>query len=290
VTRYAIVTPVRNEAAGLPGLVASVAAQTVAPSTWLLVENGSTDGTPDVARRLAADRPWIRLVEVEPFVAAERGGPIVLAFHAGLAELGELPPFVAQLDADVTLPPDYFERILDRFAGEPRTGILSGVCYEEVGGHWTQRHLTGANVWGAARTYRRECLEQVLPLEPRTGWDAIDVAEANARGWTTATIGDLPFYHLRPEGSRERTQWSAWAAQGRVSHYIGYRPSYLVVRALFRAVRDPGALGLLAGYFGNVLRREPRCDRSALRAWVREQQRLRHLLDRASEARGARLG
>lgn len=289
-TEYAVVTPVRNEAAGLPRVVESVAGQSVRPATWLLVENGSTDGTADVARSITVAHPWIRLVEVERFEAAERGGPIVLAFHAGLAELGELPPFVAQLDADITIPPDYFARLLSRLAGDDDMGIVSGVCFEEVAGTWTQRHLTGANVWGAARLYRRACLEAVLPLEPRTGWDAIDVAEANARGWRTETIADLPFYHHRPEASRERTRWSAWAAQGRVSHYIGYRPSYLVVRALFRAVRDPAALGLLAGYFGNVLRREPRCDRPALRAWVGEQQRLRHLLDRAAEARGSRAG
>ncbi len=283
---YAIITPIRNEAETLARLVGTVAAQTWLPDTWLLVENGSTDGTPDVARELIREHPWIRLVEAPAREHRERGAPIVEAFHLGLAELGQLPDAVAQLDADITLAPDYFERLGGELSGDERLGIVSGTCYELVGDEWTERYATGTYVWGAARLYRGSCLEQVLPLEPRTGWDAIDVAEANALGWTTAIFPDLPFYHHRPEGSRERTQWSSWAAQGRVSHFLGYRPSYLVVRALFRAPREPAALGLVAGYGGSILRRSPTCPRPEVRAWVREQQRLRHLVTRASEARG----
>lgn len=285
-TAYAIITPIRNEAETLARLVGTVATQTRLPDTWLLVENGSTDGTVDVARDLGREHPWIRLVEAPARDHAERGAPIVAAFHVGLEELGELPDAVAQLDADITLPPNYFERLGRELSRDETLGIVSGTCYELTDGAWAERFATGANVWGAARLYRRACLEQVLPLEPRTGWDAIDVAEANAQGWTTRILPDVPFYHHRREGSRERNRWSSWAAQGRVSHFLGYRPSYLFARALFRAPRDPAALGLVAGYGGSVLRRSPTCARPEVRTWVREQQRLRHLVTRASEARG----
>jgi glycosyltransferase involved in cell wall biosynthesis len=284
--RYAVVTPIRDEAGALSRLVDTIVAQTHRPETWLLVENGSTDGTPDVARKLIEEHPWIRLVVLPALEHRERGAPIVAAFHAGLRELGELPEAVVQLDADLTLPADYFARLVEAMVGDDRLGIVSGTCYELAKGEWTERYATGMFVWGAARLYRKSCLEQVLPLEPRTGWDAIDVAEANALGWRTAILRDVPFYHHRPEGSRERTRWSSWAAQGRVSHFLGYRPSYLVVRALFRAPRDPAALGLVAGYGECVVRRSPPCAKPGVRAWVREQQRLRHLVTRASEARG----
>ena len=284
--RYAVVTPIRDEAGTLARLVDTIAAQTHRPDTWLLVENGSTDGTADVARELIREHPWIRLVVTPAVEHRERGAPIVAAFHAGLRELGELPDAVAQLDADLTLPADYFERLVEAMARDERLGIVSGTCYELSGDEWAERYATGMSVWGAARLYRRACLEQVLPLEPRTGWDAIDVAEANALGWSTAILREVPFFHHRPEGSRERTRWTSWAAQGRVSHFLGYRPSYLVARALFRAPRDPAALGLVAGYGGSVLRRTPTCPKPQVRAWVREQQRLRHLVTRASEARG----
>lgn len=285
---YAIITPIRNEAGRLARLVGTITAQNWRPDRWLLVENGSTDDTLEVARTLTREYPWIGIVEASAREHRERGAPIVDALHTGLRELGRLPDAVAQLDADITLGANYFERLADALARDDALGIVSGTCLELDGTAWTERYVTGSYVWGGARLYRRACLEQVLPLEPRTGWDAIDVAEANALGWTTAILRDVPFRHHRAEGSRERTPWSAWAAQGRVSHFLGYRPSYLIVRALFRAPRDPAALALVAGYGGSVLRRRPTCAKGNVRTWVREQQRLRHLVTRAAEARGGR--
>ena len=283
---YAVITPVRNEAENLERIVASMAAQTVRPSHRVLVENGSTDATPEIAARLSREHPWIRVLSIAALAATERGAPIVRAFHHGLASL-EPCDVVGQLDCDLTVLPDYFERLLRELERDEQLGIVSGTCFEQEGGAWRERHITAGYVWGAARAYRNACLQQVLPLEPRTGWDAIDVAQANALGWKTRVLRDLPFFHHRREASRERTRWSAWAAQGRVSHYLGYRPSYLVVRALAWALRgDPGALALVAGYAGEVLRRRPQCAKPGVRDWVRAQQRLRNLPRRAAEARG----
>ncbi len=283
---YAIVTPVRDEAANLERIASCVASQTVRPVVWVLVENGSTDETPDLAARLADEHAWVRVLRAGPVEAEERGAPIVHAFHLGLASLRPHPEIVVQLDADLSFPPDYFERLLRALGEDRRLGIVSGTCYEQHGGEWREQHVTAASVWGAARAYRGECLERVLPLEPRTGWDAVDVAEANALGWETRILRELPFYHHRREASRERSRWSAWAAQGRVSHFLGYRPSYLLLRALFRAFRDPVALALVAGYADEALRRQPQCAKPGVRTWVREQQRLRALARRAAEALG----
>ena len=287
-SRYALITPLRDEAQNLERIAACVEAQTARPDPWVLVENGSTDDTPAIAARLTAAHSWIRLLEMSPPAAAERGAPIVLAFHHALATLERFPSPVGQLDADLTFAPDYFERLLHELDTNERLGIVSGTCFEEEAGEWRERFGTGASVWGAARLYRRACLDAVLPLEPRTGWDAIDVAVANARGWETKVLRDLRFYHHRREAERERTRWSAWTAQGRVSHFLGYRPSYLIIRAAFRAFRDPSALGLVAGYAGEAIRRRPQCTRTGVRTLVREQQRLRRLARRAAEARGGR--
>ena len=172
-TAYAIITPIRDEAETLARLVSIVAAQTVRPTSWVLVENGSSDGTPDVARELVREHPWILLVEAPARQHVERGAPIVEAFHHGLRGLGELPDFIAQLDADITLPADYFERLLEELARHTRIGIASGTGYELSGEEWVERYATGSYVWGAARVYRRACLEQVLPAraEARLGRD-----------------------------------------------------------------------------------------------------------------------
>lgn len=284
--RYAVVTPVRNEAESLPRLAESLAAQTRLPETWVVVENGSTDETAKVARALASRYPWLRVVYTPRTPDGERARPIVLAFEAGLESLSPPPPFVAKVDADVTLPPGYFEGLLERLTSDPGLGVVSGTCLEEHEGAWRERFGTGSGVWGAARVYRWTCLEQLLPLEQRTAWDWIDVAEANVRGWGSQVARDLTFYHHRREGDRARTRWTQWSSQGQAAHYLGYRPSYLFARAIYRSLRDPAALALIYAYARASLRRQDRCRKSALVAHVREQQLLRHITRRIAEARG----
>ncbi len=287
---YAIVTPIRNEVDHLERFAESIVSQTVAPEVLLLVENGSTDGTVELALHLAERHSWIRVIYAGAEAGPERALPIVGAFTAGLAELAPLPHAVAKVDADVTLPASYFERLLDELDREAELGVVSGTCFELDDGTWRERFGTGTSVWGAARAYRGACLDQLLPLEPRTAWDWIDVAEAQLRGWSTRVVRDLPFYHHRREGEHAPSRWAQWSAQGRAAHYLGYRPSYLILRTLFRAFRDPAAVGLLSAYVGRAIRRSGRCEKHELVSYVREQQRLRNLRRRAGEALGKPLG
>lgn len=284
--QYAVVTPVRDEAESLPRLAESLAAQTSSPETWVVVENGSTDETAEIAHKLASRHRWIRVVDAAAGPEGERARPIVLAFQAGIAALSPRPQFIAKVDADVTLPPEYFEGLLEKLDTDRILGVVSGTCFEQHDGAWLERFGTGSSVWGAARVYRWTCLEQLLPLENRTAWDWIDVAEANVRGWRTAVARDQPFYHHRREGDRARTRWAQWSSQGYAAHYLGYRPSYLLVRALYRSLRDPAALALVSSYAGAALLRQERCRKTALVEHVREQQLLRNLTRRATEALG----
>ena len=282
---YAVVTPAWNEADNLPPLARRLESQTQRPTVWVIVDTGSTDTTRELVDGLAREHAWIHGVSIEPAPAA-RGGPVVRGVMAGLAELGdELPEVVVKLDADLDFEDDYFERLVDAFASDPSLGIASGLCYEQVDGEWRPGFGTRSHVWGASRAYRRECLREVLPLEERQGWDEIDAIKAQLRGWEVATLFDLPFRHLRPEGGRDGGR-RRWFDQGDTARYMGYRFSYLVARALFRARRDPAALAMVPGYVGASLRRAPVLPDRDARAYVRRAQRLRELPLRAREARG----
>jgi hypothetical protein len=217
-----------------------------------------------------------------------RGGPVAKAFVAGAGELDVEPDVVIKVDADVSFPEDYFERLLERFAADPRLGIASGTAYELEDGEWVPRYVTGGRVRGASRAYRWACLQDVLPLDDRPGWDGIDELKAIARGWSTTSFDDLRFDHHRPVGGRDESRRERLYAVGRATYYTGYRPSYLVLRSLFKARRELTALMMIAGYFGAAIRREPRCADPAVHAYIRDQQRLRALPSRAREAVGRR--
>lgn len=286
---YAVVTPARDEADNLPRLAASLAAQTIKPAAWQIVENGSTDGTLEVAEGLAADYPWIRVQSLPGSAAAERGAPVVRALQAGISALGRMPPeILVNVDADISMEPDYFERLLVKFDEDASLGIASGSAFELDGGEWRQRFVTDTTVWGASRAYRWECLQALLPFEERIAWDGVDEFKANARGWSTAAFEELPFRHHRREGERDGTPWRARRNQGQAAYYLGYRPSYLLIRALWHARRELGALGMIWGYAAAALRREPQIADADARAFLRRRQSLRNLKLRALEATGRR--
>ena len=286
---YVVVTPVRNEAKSLPSLAEALAAQTEQPQRWIIADNGSTDSTRATALELGSRYPWAAAFDVATDGELMRGAPIVRAFHAALEELDSEPDVVVKLDADITFEADHFERLLAEFETNPALGIASGVCYERGDdGVWRQRHGTGAGVWGAARAYRWACLQAILPLEERMGWDTIDMIKASVRGWDARVVEDLPFRHHRPEGIRDGSRARSWAIQGRASHYMGYRFSYLLVRTLYRSLQDPSAVALLWGYLAAALRRQPTCADSDVRAYLRRAQSVRRLPLRIREARKPR--
>ena len=204
----------------------------------------------------------------------------------GIEALGTEADVVVNVDADVTMEDDYFERLLQAFEHEPSLGIASGSAWELSGGVWRQRFVTGGTVWGATRAYRRACLTDVLPLEERHGWDGIDQLKAHARGWETKTLTDLPFRHHRTEGSEDGSSWAHWRVNGDTAYFMGYRPWYLIARTLHRCRRDVAAIGLIVGYAAAAARRSPRLDDPPARAVLRNDQSLKHLLRRRREALG----
>jgi hypothetical protein len=195
---------------------------------------------------------------------------------------------VVKLDADVSMGPDYFERLLARFDADPALGIASGLCLEEEQGEWRPRYVVRGHVRGASRVWRWTCFEAIRPLETRLGWDEIDELKANVLGWKTTTFNDLVFRHHRQVAQRDGAQRLRWQENGQRAHYMGYRFSYMLLRCLHHARRDPSALWMIASYLRAALRRRPQYPDVEVRRFLRRQQSARYLGVRAREARGKR--
>jgi hypothetical protein len=208
-------------------------------------------------------------------LSAGRGsGRDVIAFNAGIEALEGPADLVLKLDADVSVEPDYFERLLETFAAEPKLGIAGGVCLELEDGRWMPQHVTAGHVRGAVRAYRWECFQAVTPLVERLGWDGIDEVKARTLGWETRSLPGLEFRHHRRLGSRDGRR-RAWAGQGEAAFYMGYRPSYLLLRTLLHMRRDRAAAFMTFGFARSWLRREPRhADADVVRRLRAEQGRL----------------
>jgi len=275
---YAVVTPVRDEADHFARTAESIVSQTHRPQQWVVVDDGSTDGTRELAERYAAEHDWIEVIAPDVEHERARGAPIVRAFQRGYGALREQPEVVVKLDGDLFLPAHYFEWVAQTFARDSRAGIVGGVALIPEDGRWVPERGNLLNVNGVAKAYRVACLDDIGGLRPSMGWDGIDEYGARARGWNVRVLTELTLLHYKPRGSKQKPLKARWE-EGRGNAYMGYLPSWLALRAAYRAlVEKPpiaGGLVLFAGYAWARLRRLPQVDDADARAELRAEQRAR---------------
>ena len=148
---YVLVTPARNEEAFIGKTIESVIRQTVRPRNWIIVDDGSSDGTVAIASSAAAVYPWITVVRRtnRGFRVVGRGS--VEAFHCGLSALQTVEyDYIGNLDADIIIGPRYYETILAAFEVDPTLGIAVGSLYETHGGSRKRLSVpTGNGGWGS---------------------------------------------------------------------------------------------------------------------------------------------
>ncbi len=277
---YVIVSPVRDEAEHLGRTIASIVAQTQRPAEWVIVDDGSTDATPQIAAAAAAEHAWIRVVTRSERASSSRGRgkPIVEAFNTGLATISTEHEFVVKMDGDLFVPPHYFDWVARTFERYPRAGIAGGFGLIPDGDDWVPDQVGRHNVVGYIKAYRRACLDEIGGLQASMGWDGIDEYSARARGWTVHPLGELTVLHYRRRGARQ-AWWRARWDEGRGNAFMGYLPAFVVLRAGYRALveRPPilGGIALAAGYAWSRLTRRPQVPDAAARAELRAEQRAR---------------
>jgi len=285
--RYAILTPARNERDNLERVAESIIAQEHRPAWWIVVDDGSDDGMDIVARDLAARHEWILALgtgeAADDLAKGRRRGRDLLAFRRGVSALPEPVDVFVKVDADTSFEPDYFARLLERFAEQPDLGIAGGSCYEIVDGAWERIKVSGSHPRGASRAYRWALLDDVFALEPEMGWDGVDEVMAELRGYRTAGFHDLGFRHHRKVGERDG-RLRAGSLLGRQAWYMGYRPSYLMLRALYRARENTASLAMVWGYASAAVSGAPQCPIPTVTRRVREGQRLRVVMRRGGWA------
>ena len=280
---YVIITPMRNEAVHLEAVLAGVLDQSVRPSLWLVLDDGSADDSAAIAERAAAAHPWIRVVRLADRGFDAVGGGVAAAMNHGLGLLaGERCDYVAKVDADVALPERYFETLLTLCRDQPAVGICSGHPYTYVAGRrFVERHGDSFPS-GTARLYRRSSLDAIGGFVPSVGWDTVDILRMRMRGHTTRVLHDLEYLHLRRMGTRNGYV-DGMVRDGRNAWLTGYGGLFFTARALFNARYRPWLLRsacMLWGYADARLRRLPRIVTDEEVAFHRALQRRRILMMR----------
>jgi biofilm PGA synthesis N-glycosyltransferase PgaC len=272
-----LITPARDEAAHLERTIRAVAAQTRRPDLWLIVDDGSTDATLEILDRAAAELPFLRVLQAPEH---PDGGPDRLAvaaearaFNWALETL-ELDDYthVGKLDADIELPAEYFQRLLDRFEREPRLGIAGGGLLERGRTGWQLTKVPDNHVRGALKLYSRKCFAAIGGIEERLGWDTIDETYARMHGFDTRslTAPGLTARHHRPVATRGGALRGR-ARHGQCAYILRYGGWWVALRSFKVACAPPYGLtgaAFLYGYMRSVARREPRVEDEQFQRFV----------------------
>lgn len=278
--RYVIITPVRDEERYIEDTLGSVCSQTTLPVEWVIVDDGSSDHTGDIADRYAAKYPWIHVLRRENRGFRKSGGGVMEAFYDGYNVLQCKDwDFVVKLDGDLSFEPDYFEQCLEYFRRDPKLGIGGGEILHDIAGQIKTEENPHFHVRGATKIYRKACWEAIGGLWRAPGWDTIDEVKANMLGWKTYTFGDLSLFHHRLTGSEEGL-FRDRVKHGVACYVSGYHPLFVAASCVRRVTQKPrviGSIGIFYGFLKSHVTRYPRLEDRSYFAYIRGQQ-LRRLL------------
>jgi len=260
---YVLITPARNEEAFIEKTIESVIHQSVLPVKWVIVDDGSTDRTPDIVDSYAQHYPWIEVVH-RPRREKRDFAQKVHAFYAGFERVQSLQTsLIGNLDADISFGPDHFEFLIQKFVEDPLLGV-AGTAYTQPGWDSTRDSFEGqASVHGACQVFRRECFQDIGGYRPNPGGgiDWIAVTTARMKGWKTRNYPERRFHHHRIMGTAERGQVGAAFDYGKKDYFFGGSPVWEIFRVAYRMTKKPifiGGVALLSGYCWAAIRRTKR--------------------------------
>lgn len=289
VQRLLVISPVRDEQAHIERVAAAVASQIRQPDAWVVIDDGSTDETPDILAALLVEIPFLTVLRApERSAAAKATDRLALAAEARAFNLALAGvrwrsfTHVAKLDGDTELPPRYFERLLAEFAADPRLGLAGGVYADPVKGgtRWRVVRIPHEHhVPGSLKCWSLPCFEAIGGVQERLGWDTIDETYARMHGYATRSLPELVALHHRPWGTADG------ALRGRARHgacaYVArFTLPWVMLRSLKVARAKPlllSGFAFLYGYLSAMLRGAQRVEDPDFARFVRRELRARVL-------------
>jgi len=219
--KYYIVIPAHNEEDFIALTLDSLLSQTLLPTKVVVVNDNSTDKTAEIVGSYAKENPFISLVNTTSEAIHLPGSKVIQAFYKGYETLDENYDILVKLDADLILPDNYFQTIVNHFKSDDRIGMAGGFAYIEKNKEWILENLTDKDhIRGAFKAYRKECFLQIGKLKPAMGWDTVDELISKFYHWKVITDASLKVKHLKPTGANYNK--TARYKQGEAFYTLGY--------------------------------------------------------------------
>jgi len=244
--KYIAVCAARDEENFIKRSLLSVLNQTIPPELCILIDDGSKDDTPFIAKDLGAnvvyhygDRHGMR--EINQVIALKIG--IAIATK----EVSDWE-FLLKFDADTEISPDYVEHLITEMEKDHKLGICSGKPENEK--------MRLARASDAAKLYRRKCWDEIKGLDICIAFDSHALLKASQEGWHTRTITTTTFKEMRPTGKYGLKRWILTGFE-RASFGL---PLYHTIFASIKNIKKgfPPIINTFATIFAHILNPWPK--------------------------------
>lgn len=258
---YILVTPVKNEEEVLEKCIDSVSSQKKLPLLWVIVDDGSDDNTPGIIERAKDKFQWIRTVRLQ---SGERDlgvhySHVCIEGFKSAAEICDKENlnyyYIGLLDADIVLPANYYEYLVNRMVQTPSLGIISGRTSCLINNELMCPDQTESLPSGAARLWNKKCFDETGGYMHVSSPDSVSNIKAKLSGWSIKRYSEISFIQLR-ETASAKGLWDGWSSIGRRNRYLGFPISFALFKSLKYSSRSPYYLGIayFMGYFSFLLR------------------------------------
>jgi poly-beta-1,6-N-acetyl-D-glucosamine synthase len=277
---YAIISPVRNERNIIQNTLDSVINQNLKPKIWVIVDDGSTDGTYEFVKNYTQKYKWIKVVKKPSRGFDKLGGGVVEAFYFGLEQINlDDYDYIVKLDGDLKFNSSYFENLIKKCEENPKLGIVSGLTYyvSKSTGKLVKENAPRHHAIGASKIYRTSCFKDINGLIAELGWDSIDIIKARYRGWITRNYPEEILIHLRPMSSKGGILKGRFR-NGLTDYITGYHPLFLLARGIYRMGHYPyfiGGIMIIAGYIYGYIKGTKQIITKEEKKYLHKQQLLR---------------
>jgi glycosyltransferase involved in cell wall biosynthesis len=273
---YLLITPCKNEEENLPSLINSVVKQTIKPLIWVIIDDGSTDNTSQILDDSQNNYDWIKILRFEET-------PRDLGIH--LAEVMQkgfeyaisicnqeeaVYYYLGNIDADLTLPPTFYENLIFEFEHDSKLGMASGgLILTNSQGKLV--HVTGLPVdepSGGDVLIRRSCFEECGGIPQSYAYDSVIKAKARLRGWDTKRFEDNIVIEARDVGNAESYFKGYWH-MGKTSHYLNLHPAHILLRGILKSFKKPyyGGTIYVISYVYSLLIRDEQINDKEVRSY-----------------------
>lgn len=267
--QYILLTPVKNEGENLPKLIQPVVEQTIKPVLWVIVDDGSTDNTPEIIKEAKEKSKWIQSIRLDERVGYRDIGVHLSSVMMTVAEFAikycgknEIKyEYIGNVDGDIIVEKLFFEKLIKEFEKDDKLGIAGSGTQYIKGNNTIQHKGREEEPSGGDMLIRRECFEECGGIQMSCCWDSVLKAKARLRGWKTRRFEYVKAIETRVPGSED--YWNRGIHSGESAYYLNLNPIHVLIKSMKFLCKNPPyyfAIAYLTGYFSSFIRRKEKID------------------------------